>query len=337
MHAETAPIEAVPIEAASRLMREAGLADVPRTLTRLPGGRNNRVYLLERDGPALVVKYYHHDPRDPRDRLGAEWAFLRYAWNACGLRAVPEPLAAEPATHAALYAFVPGVRIAAAGARHVEAAARFVAALNTAAARGAAARLAPASEACFSLAAHVETIARRVVRLETGLDPSAPHAEAAAALVHDRLVPVWRRLAGALARDQAPLPWCVSPSDFGFHNALEADGSLAFLDFEYAGRDDPAKLVCDFFRQPELPAPGTLYPAFRDAVLAALGLDAAPHRARCDALLPAYGVKWVCIMLNEFLAAGAARRDFARREDRASRCAGQLAKAAAALDRLHDA
>lgn len=327
--------EASPVEAASRLMRQAELADAPRALTRLAGGRNNRVYRIERDGPPLVVKCYHRDPRDPRDRLGAEWAFLRYAWDACGLREVPQPLAADPASHTALYAFVPGARIAAAEARHVEAAAHFVAALNTEAARSAAGMLAPASEACFSLAAHVETIARRVARLETRLDPSAPHADAAATLVRERLVPAWHRLERAIAPDPAPLPWCVSPSDFGFHNALESDGRLIFLDFEYAGRDDPAKLICDFFCQPELPAPRRLYPTFRDAVLDALGLDAAPHRVRCDALLPAYGVKWVCIMLNEFLAADAARRGFAEGQDRAARCAAQLAKAAAALDRLH--
>ena len=35
---------------------------------------------------------------------------------------------------------------------------------------------------------------------------------------------------------------CLSPSDFGFHNALlEATGKLRFVDFEYAGWDDPAK------------------------------------------------------------------------------------------------
>lgn len=328
--------EPAPIGVARRLMRAAGLADAPRALRRLPGGRNNRVYRIERDGPPLVVKCYHHDPRDPRDRLGAEWAFLRHAWDVCGLRDMPEPLAAEPASHAALYAFVPGSRIAAVEARHVEAAARFIAALNPASARRPAERLSPASEACFSLAAHVETIARRIARLQTRLDPSTPHAEAAAALVQQRLVPIWQRLARAIAPDPAPLPWCVSPSDFGFHNALEADGRLIFLDFEYAGRDDPAKLICDFFCQPELPAPRALYPAFRDAVLEALALDTPLHRARCDALLPAYGVKWVCIMLNEFLATDAARRDFAAGEERAARCAAQLAKAEAALGCLHD-
>jgi len=328
--------EATPIEIASRLMRAAGLKDYPRALVRLTGGRNNRVYRLEREGPPLVLKCYHHDVYDTRDRLGAEWAFLRYAWDVCGLRDVPEPLAAEPASHSALYAFIPGRRIVTAEARHVEGAARYIMALNAAAARAAAERLAPASEACFSLAAHLETIDRRIVQLATRLDRSAPHAEAAAALVQERLLPMWQRLVRTIAPVAKPVPWCVSPSDFGFHNMLEADGRLHFLDFEYAGRDDPAKLICDFFCQPEIPVPRALYPTFRDAVLEALGLDSPLHRARCDALLPAYGLKWVCIILNDFLPAAAARREFADGQDRASRCAAQLAKAKAGLDRLYD-
>ena len=40
----------------------------------------------------------------------------------------------------------------------------------------------------------------------------------------------------------------ISPSDFGLHNAkLGEDGKLAFFDFEYAGWDDPAKTIADFF------------------------------------------------------------------------------------------
>ena len=91
---------------------------------------------------------------------------------------------------------------------------------------------------------------------------------------HSRLRPffrsAWRALrAGALAAlGRTPPAWAgplgeadrvVSPSDFGFHNALRTeDGRLAFLDFEYAGWDDPAKLVCDFELQPAVPAPRVL-------------------------------------------------------------------------------
>ena len=53
-----------------------------RALTRLDGGKNNQVYRVEIDaaGP-VVLKHYFSDPRDPRDRLAAEWDFLRLAWS----------------------------------------------------------------------------------------------------------------------------------------------------------------------------------------------------------------------------------------------------------------
>ena len=40
----------------------------------------------------------------------------------------------------------------------------------------------------------------------------------------------------------------LSPSDFGFHNALRTPaGTMVFLDFEYFGWDDPAKTGFGFF------------------------------------------------------------------------------------------
>jgi hypothetical protein len=312
---------------AATLLAKAGLGGRVLGLTRLAGGRNNRVFRVDRDsGPPLALKLYHHDPRDPRDRLGAEWAFLDYATRVCGLSKVPAPLARDAAQHAALYGWLPGARVAAVGQHEAQAAIGFIAALNSAAARSAAAALAPASEACFTLDQHRATVARRVARLVGGLDPAAPHAEAAASFVADRLAPAWARIEATLPADAAPAAWIVSPSDFGFHNALvDADGGVGFLDFEYAGRDDPAKLVCDMVCQPDLPVPMAFWTAIRDAIAPAAA-------ARCEALLPAYRIKWACIILNDFLATDAARRDFAEGADRASRCAAQLAKARTLLD-----
>jgi hypothetical protein len=101
---------------------------------------------------------------------------------------------------------------------------------------------------------------------------------------------------------------------------------LVFLDFEYAGRDDPAKLVTDFFCQPQVPIPL----AYRDRFLARLGLDQ-PALARCELLLDACRVKWACILLNDFLPVGAARRAFAQAGEREARCAAQLEEAKAML------
>jgi hypothetical protein len=64
----------------------------------------------------------------------------------------------------------------------------------------------------------------------------------------------------------------------------------------------------------------------------AQGLDLnAAGVMRCRLLLDAYQIKWTCIILNDFLPLGAARRAFADTGAWAERCAAQLAKAEAKL------
>ena len=84
-----------------------------------------------------------------------------------------------------------------------------------------------------------------------------------------------RIVAGALKAgtvlDQAIGRTIISPSDFGFHNTLvRPDGELQFLDFEYAGFDDPAKLVGDFYACPEIPTPQETFERFVDRLVFSL-------------------------------------------------------------------
>ena len=125
---------------------------------------------------------------------------------------------------------------------------------------------------------------------------------------------------------------CLSPSDFGFHNSLRLpDGTLRFFDFEYAGWDDPAKLVCDFFCAVALPVPPELLPQVVTQVTECVGRpDEA--QARIELLLPVYRLKWVAILLNEFMPVGLNRRRFAEPGvDPEVRKVGQLGKAQAML------
>jgi Phosphotransferase enzyme family len=329
--------DAALLAVAQRLTAEAGRG-APRVLTRLAGGRNNQVYRLDADDGPQVLKRYFKDARDSRDRLGAEWSFISHAWSR-GIRAVPEPLASDAAEQVGLYSFVEGRKLTAPEltAAHVDAAIEFVLAINERPRPA----LAPGSEACFSLAEHVATVERRVARLAT-LDADVPHVAEARHLVTTQLQPAWAGVkakietcaaAAGLAMDQAldVDQSCLSPSDFGFHNALIDDaGTLTFLDFEYGGRDDPAKLVSDFFCQPEVPVPLSLHAHFIERMAEGLGLDAAGV-VRCRLLLDAYQIKWACIILNDFLPLGAARRAFADTGAWAQRCAEQLAKAEAKL------
>jgi len=329
------PAEKVLLALASRLVDSAGRGRA-RALTRLDGGKNNQVYRVETDaGEALVLKRYFSDPRDPRDRLAAEWGFLQYAWSR-GVRIVPEPLASDGASRTGLYTYVPGRKLLSSELKpdHIGAAIDFILAMNVP--PRAPQAIMPASEACFSLADHLATVERRVARL-AGLDPQAPYAKEAQHLVAEALLPTWNTVkarligdarAAGLEIDRAlgPDQCCLSPSDFGFHNALaDESGRVTFLDFEYAGRDDPAKLVSDFFCQPEIPVPLSYLPDFLMRLADGLELDDA-GRARCRILLDVYRIKWSCILLNDFLPIGAARRSFAKVDEREIRCLMQIEK-----------
>jgi hypothetical protein len=294
------------------LVRAAGLQGGYREVV-LRSGANNRVSRLDGDDWQVVLKRYFRDRRDPRDRLGAEYGFLTFA-AAHGIRAVPQPIAVDEPRGLALYEFIDG----GVGARaaptltDVRAAIAFFAELNRWRRAPDADRIKAASEACFSVREHVEMLERRITALADLVGPVSEFARLS-------LIPIFERIAasvqphdrGMLVHDQR----CLSPSDFGFHNAiLTPDGDWRFIDFEYAGWDDPAKLVCDFFCQPKIPVAESLFETFVDGISEALG-QSGDLSARASLLLPLYRLKWACIMLSHALPAGAARRTFAGVEE----------------------
>ncbi len=295
------------------------------SLLPLAGGANNRVHLVRANGWRAVVKSYFQDPDDQRDRLGTEYEFLRFAWQQ-GLRCLPRPLARDRGQGLALYQFRPGRRLGAGQieASHLEQVLGFILELNRHRHRPEAQKLPPASEACFSLEDHLGCLARRL----EGLQQSLGHTEvdrAAARFLRDRLAPARRRVEQRVRRGArelgldsgerlAPSRRCLSPSDFGFHNILaHPRQGLSFLDFEYAGWDDPVKMVCDLFAAPAAPPPPQHFPAFARRALAGLGEP--PHRlALAGLLLPLHRLKWVCIIMNAFTRVSLSRRAFAGRE-----------------------
>jgi hypothetical protein len=317
------------------LSERAGLGPA-KAVTPLAGGSNNRVFKVEASSGKALLKLYHRSPDDPRDRLAAEFGFSRYAWDS-GVKALPEPLASEPERGAALYEFIEGRKLDQGDVTpaRVDEALAFFEAVNRN--RTAAAALPEASEARFSVADHMELIGRRLERLV--LAAGSPLAAEAAAFARGPLSEAWRRIEKrALAKGAgAVVPLedrRVSPSDFGFHNALiERSGELRFIDFEYAGWDDPAKLVCDFFCQPAVPAPAPEFERFAERVARGLR-DRQGCLRRIDTLFPAYQVKWCCILLNEFAPEGARRRRFAGAQGGEAALRLQLEKAKAALAKV---
>jgi hypothetical protein len=199
------------------------------------GGGNSRIYKL--NGPCAGKVYFQ------QRRLEVEFAALQFVWGH-GVRCVPRPIAADPAAKIAVYEFVEGGKPTATE-RDVDTAAEFLLALKRLAAEPDAITLPPAAEACFTVQAVVENIRSRLARVE-----GVP---ALRQFLEETFRPLLEELAAKLP-SEAELPAdqrTLSPSDFGFHNALRRpDGQLVFLDFEYFGWDDPAKMVADFLLHP---------------------------------------------------------------------------------------
>jgi hypothetical protein len=304
--------------------------------TQSSGGGNNRVYdVRESGGRRLLLKHYFQDAQGRRNRFESERLFYGYC-AAAAPDGTPEALGWEESKRLAVFQFVEGRKPAAEGVglAEVEEALSFFTALNARRRSPGTVALPEAAEACFTSDEHMRTVARRIERLNRIAGAGTIENEARR-FVATELIPAWEEIRDglgaasgkeALAEDER----CLSPSDFGFHNSLRRlDGKLVFFDFEYAGWDDPAKTVCDFFCQPALPVPARFFEHFVEGVAAALSMpDSGEFSRRCHLLLPVYRLKWCCILLNEFVAIENDRRAFALGQDRADeRKAGQLAAA----------
>jgi hypothetical protein len=305
-------------DVASRLVSRAGRNVDNLCAAPCPQSGNNQLWRIECSSGRYAAKSYFRHPADQRDRLGTEASFLAYA-RAAGLEAVPEIIGCDPAAGVAVYEWIDGVRPGREqiGARHVAAAARFFRALNR---KRGSAQLPLASEASFSVTQALERVDLRLPSL-LALQPA--HAlDREALLLLQNIAKRWtevrtRALAECAAQGIDPeveldaQDRCISPSDFGFHNALETRAQqLRFVDFEYAGFDDPAKMMADFFCQPALPVPLAYWSDFAAEAFAEFP---EPERieTRARILLPAYRLRWCCIALNIFSSIALARRKFA--------------------------
>jgi hypothetical protein len=290
-------------------------------------------------GQTAALKVYFRHPGDGRDRLGTEYAAVGFCWEQ-GLRMVPRPLAADPGGEFALYEFIEGDPVTEPTPGEVAEAVSFLVRLHGLAGHPLALGLPPASEACFSFQALEHNIRERFALLDGAAGACAALRDFLAGELH----PAWEALLAQSRRDARPyqreLPIearTLSPSDFGFHNALRRKGRLVFFDFEYFGWDDPAKTLADLLLHPGMALSLERRHQFAEGLI--VGLAAIPGLARRTRLaFPLFGIKWCQILLNEFLPGPMERRAFADRSagSREERQTRQLLKAQGKLRQLLD-
>ena len=305
-----------PSIAALSMARAVLKSDAPECRD-VAGGANNRVFHFRGVSHEAIIKAYHHSATDPRDRFSAERSFYGLLAST-GVLSTPTPLAWDVEHRLCALSVVQGRKLGAKdiGVPQVTQAIEWISDLQKLRSHPLAHTLPLAADACLSLQDHLALAERRAARLRDATDSSG-HPEFVE-FVTEELLPQISVLASGIRQKAGPhtagsldsSKRILSPSDFGFHNALQDEsGRMWFLDFEYAGWDDPVKLLCDFFCQPQAPVALDHAAAFLSALEEALG--DATLRERFELLLPLHAAKWSCILLNEFLPVEAHRRRFA--------------------------
>ena len=263
------------------------------------GGGNNRMFKAEAsDGAVYAFKVYGNREDDPRDRMGAEVGALRFL-ERYNVSVVPKVIAHDRQMGCALYEWIKGSAVHPPGTIDVDAALRFIAELHVLGEVDGTERLPLASAATLSADAVVTQISSRRSRFEVLSPDAEQYAEVLGFLDEDFTRISTKAIAAAHAiyaaanmdfdAELKQSQWVLSPSDFGFHNALRRkSGSLAFLDFEYFGWDDPAKLVSDFLLHPGMTLSKSFGQRFHIGALAVYG-DADPSR-RCTLCMACAGV-----------------------------------------------
>jgi Phosphotransferase enzyme family len=278
--------------------------EVSRPVT---GGRNSRIWRVASGERAFALKQYPSRRVDPRDRLTTEVGALRLM-ERYRIDTVPRVLGVDGEHGYALLSWIDGSDVARVSAADIDAAIVFLTAIHGLRAAPWATEQPPAAEAC--LCGH--EIERQIEGRLTRLRDAAPDDNELIDFIDNFVAPrlavespkaLHVMTAAGLAFDaELPQEWrSLVPSDFGFHNSLRRpDGSLAFLDFEYFGWDDPVKLTADILLHPGRPLKPSQRKRFRQAATRLYGGDPA-FAIRLSAYLPLFGLRWVLILLNEFI------------------------------------
>lgn len=274
-------------------------------LSQVKGGANNEsLKVFFEDGDLALLKHYT-DSEQGRLRLLKEFNAFSFLQNN-GVGCVPDVIATDSKSMA-LYGWVDGEKVTDVNQSHIQQVIGFVKVLDELSQSGIGRdNLSDATDAVFSAQSIINQLNKRLQRIKTVTNENFE----LTLFLEKEFEPCFGDMTASLKRDMGVSGFSheidqdqriLSPSDFGFHNALQqSDGKLIFVDFEYFGWDCPAALISDFLWHPAMSLDESLKHYFIDEVTVALAADTM-LRHRLTWLFPFIGLTWALIVLNEFI------------------------------------
>ena len=294
-------------EAELRAQVEFVFGEGVESVTQVEGRANSKVVKVDKDKKQYAVKFYPDINYDFRKRLNTEriaCEFLDSERLANTMKFVRE----KPDLNVGVYDWIDGSKVGEVLDNDVELALNFVERLYESRAYKKAVDLPNASECCLR---EVDIWAQLTKKREK-LNAALAYSNELRNYLVDEYDPLVLRVRDQLAnlfpdRDSSAKisrsMQTLSPSDFGFHNAIrQFDGSLVWIDLEYFGWDDPVKLIADFIWHPgfTLSEKQALRWKARSFQIFSNDQDL---QSRFQQRFFLYGLRWCLIILNIFLRA----------------------------------
>ena len=280
-------------------------------LTPLNGGGNNRSYKITCSEKVLMGKVYFKNPSDHRNRLLHETSFAKYL-EFIGLENFPKLIAADDNMGVAAFDWLSGEIFESDSVidkDYWEQCFDFLCDLQNGRESEEANTLPNASESAFSLREHWGLLqSRHDYWLRRILNEPKSIPESIKIFLLEKVETNYQKLAKEVLANtnfNHTIPreeQILSPSDFGLHNTLlRPSGSLFYYDFEYAGWDDPAKTIADFFAQPKFHAPPELFKVMKNKIIELLPETGIKNfHDRLPLVVRMINLKWCYICLNVF-------------------------------------
>ena len=302
------------------LVEQLGVAAALSVLRRLPAcparieplhraGNNRVLKLVFDDYEALICKRYGRFSGDRFDTAAAEVQALRF-FGLVGETAVPRLIFHDPQSRVTGLSCLTGsvVHPGAVTVSQVDEMARFLIRLYRLSRRPAARAVGEASRSRRCLRDYLSVVVARMRRLEHCIARGGVDARLVE-IYRQNVAPLFAAVRRRFLDRVAQRNWVLtrsfprqermlSPSDFGWHNVLNASsGHLQFFDFEYFGWDDMAKLLADFVHHPANAIPWSLKCRLVETVCRQTGGGTAVYE-RWQVVADLIAYEWLLILLN---------------------------------------
>ena len=280
-------------------------------LKRIKAGSNSQSFYIEIKNEKRILKFYPSNDHLKRDRLGIELSFLQFLKN-YDIKNVPSPILWDKSKGWMILSWLEGKPIKIIKSEHIKLLVNFILELDNLKYKNEAKYLKNASEACFDINSHINSTRNRFLSIRIFLKdfnyPEVRHFNFFTKFIQyidDEIKKIKSNYSNSslnneLGKKLNQNKKILSQSDVGFHNIFLLNNSeLQFFDFEYAGWDDPHKLISDLILQPDNNVPLNFLKNLQPLIIKYV--ENRTDIERILLVMSIYRIKWLLIIFNKVL------------------------------------